>query len=425
MKDIRILCLSLTVLLFGIHPHPAYAAENISWDTAYKEFILDGNYLSQEDPAFYTETQELIRFGLYDLDKDGFPELIAYNGCEYMAGAANYVYTCKDGQVSYIGDAGFRGSVLQYYPTSDFPGLFCSDGNNGIIVTVYYEYKNGQLVQETVMEEDYNTMSTDGEPQIKQVTENTDLYTVPLTQSPVTLDMFTVAEIRDMGWENLLARYPFVRSGASGTSAVPEPASAAAGTAGGATSGGDVCISPFYGIWCGASKSEADMQAMADTLIQHGFDAHVLVTTDWDNLNPEMWYVVTAGLYASEDTANAALSSVRSLYPDAYVKYSGNHKGSDPAGAVSASAHEPFYGIWCSASKSYDDLQSEANALTGQGLPAQIFVTTDWSNLNPEFWYVLSAGTYASEEAAYSSLPLVQAVRPDAYVKYSGEYIGK
>ena len=521
MKDIRILCLSLTVLLLSIHPHPACAAETISWDTAYKEFILDGNYLSQEDPAFYTETQELIRFGLYDLDKDGFPELIAYNGCEYMAGAANYVYTCKDGQVSYIGDAGFRGSVLQYYPTSDFPGLFCSDGNNGIIVTVYYEYKNGQFVQETVMEEDYNTMSTDGEPQIKQVTENTDLYTVPLTQSPVTLDMFTVAEIRDMGWENLLARYPFVRSGASGTSAVPEPASAAAGkawegtwtnstgdcitvtavtdssvtleysgyaarntadgklyftlpflddartsvgeseevlqqdgfrtvftladghlsmyyndhmyifdrtgtkAAGGATSGGDVCISPFYGIWCGASKSEADMQAMADTLIQHGFDAHVLVTTDWDNLNPERWYVVTAGLYASEDTANAALSSVRSLYPDAYVKYSGNHKGSATAGTVSASVHEPFYGIWCSASKSYDDLQSEANALTGQGLPAQIFVTTDWSNLNPEFWYVLSAGTYASEEAAYSSLPLVQAVRPDAYVKYSGEYIGK
>ena len=125
MKDIRILCLSLTVLLLNIHPHPAYAAENISWDTAYKEFILDGNYLYEEDPAFYTETPELIRFGLYDLDKDGFPELIAYNGCEYMAGAANYVYTCKDGQVSYIGDAGFRGSVLQYYPTSDFSGLFC------------------------------------------------------------------------------------------------------------------------------------------------------------------------------------------------------------------------------------------------------------------------------------------------------------
>ena len=328
MKDIRILCLSLTVLLLSIHPHSAYAAETISWNTAYKEFILDGNYLSQEDPAFYTETQELIRFGLYDLDKDGFPELIAYNGCEYMAGAANYVYTCKDGQVSYIGDAGFRGSVLRYYPTSDFPGLFCSDGNNGIIMTVYYEYKNGQLVQETVMEEDYNTMNPEGDPQLKQVTENTDLYTVPLTLSPVTLDMFTVAEIRDMGWKNLLARYPFVRSGASGITAVPEPANAAAGTAGGAVSAGDVSVSPFYGIWCGASKS-------------------------------------------------------------------------------------------------YDDLQSEANALTGQGLSAQIFVTTDWSNLNPEFWYVLSAGTYASEEAAYSSLPLVQAVCPDAYVKYSGEYIGK
>ena len=84
---------------------------------------------------------------------------------------------------------------------------------------------------------------------------------------------------------------------------------------------------PFYGIWCGASKSEGDMLAVADTLRQNGFSPEVLITTDWDNLNTEFWYVVTAGLYSTEGAAAADLDRARSLYPDAYIKYSGNFQG--------------------------------------------------------------------------------------------------
>lgn len=82
----------------------------------------------------------------------------------------------------------------------------------------------------------------------------------------------------------------------------------------------------FYGIWCYGGKEEGEASSYAETLKASGFDARVYVTTDWSNLNTEKFYVVTAGVYSTESEANAALTSVQSVCPDAYVKYSGNRK---------------------------------------------------------------------------------------------------
>lgn len=61
---------------------------------------------------------------------------------------------------------------------------------------------------------------------------------------------------------------------------------------------------------------------------------------------------------------------------------------------------------------------------TGNGFDAQVFVITDWSNLNTEKWYVITAGTYGTEEAASAVLPDVQRVCSNAYIKYSGNWQG-
>ena len=53
-----------------------------------------------------------------------------------------------------------------------------------------------------------------------------------------------------------------------------------------------------------------------------------------------------------------------------------------------------------------------------------VFVITDWSNLNTEKWYVITAGTYGTEEAASAVLPDVQRVCSNAYIKYSGNWQG-
>ncbi len=87
-------------------------------------------------------------------------------------------------------------------------------------------------------------------------------------------------------------------------------------------------FSPFYGIWCFASKDRYNAQKVVDILVQNGYSsASVYTTTDWSNLNTEKWYVVSAGAYVTKGEADAALSGVQSIYPNAYVKYSGDWQG--------------------------------------------------------------------------------------------------
>ena len=62
--------------------------------------------------------------------------------------------------------------------------------------------------------------------------------------------------------------------------------------------------------------------------------------------------------------------------------------------------------------------QEQAKKIRGNGFDAQVFVTTDWK------WYVITAGTYGTEEAASAVLPDVQRVCSDAYIKYSGNWQG-
>ena len=52
-------------------------------------------------------------------------------------------------------------------------------------------------------------------------------------------------------------------------------------------------------------------------------------TSDFEELNPEPYYVVTAGLFTTEEEANEALDKAKaSGFTDAYVKYAGSHNKS-------------------------------------------------------------------------------------------------
>lgn len=193
----------------------------------------------------------------------------------------------------------------------------------------------------------------------------------------------------------------------------------------------------FYGIWCQATKDYNEALGYAEQMRAYGFEAEVYTTSQWTNLNPEKWYAVTAGVYYSEQTAYNVLSSVQQIYPDAYVKYTGTFIGgarndnytapSQPSasiGTYQSDHYAAFYGIWCHAAKRLAEAQMYADNLTAQGYPSKVFLTTEWSNLNSEPWYVVSVGVYYSESSAYSALPAVQRVYNDAYVKYSGNYRG-
>lgn len=83
----------------------------------------------------------------------------------------------------------------------------------------------------------------------------------------------------------------------------------------------------FYGVWCDASKDSGAVYAAAEQMQQEGFEAAVFVTSEWSNLNRERYYAVTAGIYHTKTEAEDALSHVKDVYPDAYVKYTGDWIG--------------------------------------------------------------------------------------------------
>ncbi len=83
---------------------------------------------------------------------------------------------------------------------------------------------------------------------------------------------------------------------------------------------------PFYGVWIGASKDRAEAEALAQEAQSKGLRAEVQLSSEWSNLNPEPWYVVTAGHPLTELNANTVfVHAVDAGYKDAYIKYSGEH----------------------------------------------------------------------------------------------------
>ncbi len=86
---------------------------------------------------------------------------------------------------------------------------------------------------------------------------------------------------------------------------------------------------------------------------------------------------------------------------------------------------EAFYGIWTMASKNEADAKSVADKLISQGFDAQVFVSSDWSGLNADKLYVVTAGVFPMEEDARQVLKDVESAGySGAYIKYTGEYIG-
>lgn len=113
---------------------------------------------------------------------------------------------------------------------------------------------------------------------------------------------------------------------------------------------------------------------------------------------------------------------------------SGGNAGSadDPAGAdanapvPAVSDVEPFWGVWAAAYKDHESAEEFAAEARQGGWPsASVFMTTDWDNLNPEPWYVISLDRCASQGQAEASAAQADSEGFEgAYAKYSGEYIG-
>ena len=83
----------------------------------------------------------------------------------------------------------------------------------------------------------------------------------------------------------------------------------------------------FWGVWTLGTKDLPEAVDYARRVSLEGFSAEVFLTTDWSNLNPEPWYVVSLGCTSTEDEAHAVQQRAANAgYDDAYVKYSGSYQ---------------------------------------------------------------------------------------------------
>ena len=149
MKTRRYFSLLVAILLIlAILPIGQAQAES-DWLSGFQSFVLNQEYL-QVGLNFNSDAYIQPRFSLYDFDKDGVPELFAFNGGPSLAQSTVYVFKHESWGISYVGNVGFRGCELYYYGDSAYPGVFCSDGNNGVIRTVYYELQSGNLTSSEI-----------------------------------------------------------------------------------------------------------------------------------------------------------------------------------------------------------------------------------------------------------------------------------
>ena len=185
-----------------------------SWFEAYRDFILGGKYKSWKGPKtqdfFWIEDKiSPPRFSLYDMDRDGIPELLG-GGNEAMAGNCYRVFTFRNGRIVYCGEAGFRECRLYTIAGTNYTGLFCHEGLDRVRDTVYYNLKNDTVVGQRVWECEYKFILqeddayTEEPDRLTRYTDDIDLYDASFTHDIWKVLSYTESQIRKMGWDTFI-----------------------------------------------------------------------------------------------------------------------------------------------------------------------------------------------------------------------------
>lgn len=194
-----------------------------AWQDVYHDFILNRKYrVSQayaDDPALYadifgnvydTSSYSSIGFGLHDIDQDGIPELIADNGYPDGGWSETHIYTCRNGQIHYLGSVSDRAGGPCITNLPDYPGVITSSGNMGYFSTEYTVLlQNGVLHSEIVFSEDYNDPAEEGgwleKPIIEIVTADEQLYQVIHDGTLVDIAWYKEADASESTWPSFIA----------------------------------------------------------------------------------------------------------------------------------------------------------------------------------------------------------------------------
>ncbi len=175
------------------------------------DYIIGERYLIS-GAKYYTEPGNAeITFGLYDMNGDGGQELLISNGSGSLTDRTVHVYEFTDGAFFYRGDAGFRECRLFISPGSPFCGVFCTGGDSGFIMDIYYEMReDGSITSEMVASYEDTSYKIESHDE-QRVTDNLQLYQTWAEARPsagkeaVYVPMQTADWIRENGIEAFMA----------------------------------------------------------------------------------------------------------------------------------------------------------------------------------------------------------------------------
>ena len=204
---------------------PVVIPEGDTWEAAYRAFLEnrvcdqigypdympDGYDFSMtgdgDELTYVGYDYDPIWFTIYDLDNNGIPELILYNGMGVEAGNCCHVYTFRNRQPDYLGTIGRRDLLWVWSADRTYPGLFQTDGNMGYYLTDYWTLRNGQLVCETIESISYYTdpdsdfpTETDN-PIITRETNDLNLYNWYKNTSFRDLVHWDYETLNRLGWQ--------------------------------------------------------------------------------------------------------------------------------------------------------------------------------------------------------------------------------
>ena len=178
-----------------------------AWSTAYQRLIFSGNPseygIKSADPTSFGRDNVPIDYSLHDMDANGIPELIVYNGADSEAGAFFYAFTFSGDKIVNIGTLGWRMGAFNLIDNPKYPGLFRLNGNMGYYPGRYYYIKNGKIEEEDVLAVDENTNT------IEKHTSDEALFNACINDLGDKLESRTADEIELYGWSRFCSSFGY------------------------------------------------------------------------------------------------------------------------------------------------------------------------------------------------------------------------
>lgn len=193
---------------------PAPDPDGPAWSAAYRDFVLNKQFLVYGDStAGYGELENgaaVVSFALHDMNGDGTPELLIFNGFNGRDLQANYVFTYTGSGIAYCGT-----TLAAAYAVDGYPGLFAAVTKSGWYLDEPFAgqydevtYLDHYSLNETLVTKE--SVSVSGLPAASServlISRTADEVLYQASQAePRYLSVMTWSELNSRGWESFLA----------------------------------------------------------------------------------------------------------------------------------------------------------------------------------------------------------------------------